>query len=225
MSVKDFIKKSVLENFSPYNVPQMAAALLAAVLLGALIYWVYQRFYAGVLFSRSFAMTLVGMSVLTCMVTLAISSNVVISLGMVGALSIVRFRTAVKDPLDLLYLFWSITTGITAGITTGAGMYLLAASAFEVMIGVLALLSRWQTAGRIYVAVLHYQGEKPGDEIVRALGRNRYAVKSKTLRGEAVEMAVEVCCRDDVRDVTDRLQEIEGVEDVTMIQYNGEYHG
>lgn len=90
MSVKDFIKKSVLENFSPYNVPQMAAALLAAVLLGALIYWVYQRFYAGVLFSRSFAMTLVGMSVLTCMVTLAISSNVVISLGMVGALSIVR---------------------------------------------------------------------------------------------------------------------------------------
>ena len=214
MSVKDFIKKSVLENFSPYNVPQMAAALLAAVLLGALIYWVYQRFYAGVLFSRSFAMTLVGMSVLTCMVTLAISSNVVISLGM-------RFRTAVKDPLDLLYLFWAIT----AGITTGAGMYLLAASASAVMIGVLALLSRWQTAGRIYVAVLHYQGEKPGDEIVRALGRNRYAVKSKTLRGEAVEMAVEVCCRDDVRDVTDRLQEIEGVEDVTMIQYNGEYHG
>jgi hypothetical protein len=104
-------------------------------------------------------------------------------------------------------------------------MYLLAASASAVMIGVLALLSRWQTAGRIYVAVLHYQGEKPGDEIVRALGRNRYAVKSKTLRGEAVEMAVEVCCRDDVRDVTDRLQEIEGVEDVTMIQYNGEYHG
>lgn len=221
MSVKDFIKKSVLENFSPYNVPQMAAALLTAVLLGALIYWVYQRFYAGVLFSRSFAMTLVGMSVLTCMVTLAISSNVVISLGMVGALSIVRFRTAVKDPLDLLYLFWAIT----AGITTGAGMYLLAASASAVMIGVLALLSRWQTAGRVYVAVLHYQGEKPGDEIVRALGRNRYAVKSKTLRGEAVEMAVEVCCRDDVRDVTDRLQEIEGVEDVTMIQYNGEYHG
>ena len=166
MSVKDFIKKSVLENFSPYNVPQMAAALLAAVLLGALIYWVYQRFYAGVLFSRSFAMTLVGMSVLTCMVTLAISSNVVISLGMVGALSIVRFRTAVKDPLDLLYLFWAIT----AGITTGAGMYLLAASASAVMIGVLALLSRWQTAGRIYVAVLHYQGEKPGDESVMPWG-------------------------------------------------------
>lgn len=164
MSVKDFIKKSVLEGVSPYNVPQMAGALLAALAMGVLIYWVYQRFYAGVIFSRSFAMTLVGMSVLTCMVTLAISSNVVISLGMVGALSIVRFRTAVKDPLDLLYLFWSIT----AGITTGAGMYLLAVAASAVMIGVVVFLSRWQTAGRSYVAVLHYQGEKPA---TRSSGR------------------------------------------------------
>lgn len=221
MSVKDFIKKSVLENFSPYNMPQMAAALLAALALGVLIYWVYQRFYAGVIFSRSFAMTLVGMAILTCMVTLAISSNVVISLGMVGALSIVRFRTAVKDPLDLLYLFWAITVGITAG----AGMYLLAAAASATMIGMIALLSRWQTAGRIYVAVLHYQGEKPGDEIVRALGRNKFAVKSKTLRSGGVELAVEVCCREDAGEVTDRLREIDGVEDVTMIQYNGEYHG
>ena len=221
MSVKDFIKKSVLENFGPSNVPQMAAALLAALALGVLIYWVYQRFYAGVIFSRSFAMTLVGMAILTCMVTLAISSNVVISLGMVGALSIVRFRTAVKDPLDLLYLFWAITAGITAG----AGMYLLAASASAVMIAIIVLLSRWQAAGRIYVAVLHYQGEKPGDEIVRALGRNKFAVKSKTLRGEAVEMAVEVCCREDAGEVSDRLRDIDGVEDVTMIQYNGEYHG
>lgn len=89
---------------------------------------------------------------------LAISSNVVISLGMVGALSIVRFRTAVKDPLDLLYLFWSIT----AGITTGAGMYLLAVAASAVMIGMVVFLSRWQTAGRSYVAVLHYQGEYHG---------------------------------------------------------------
>lgn len=119
MSVKDFIKKSVLEGFRPYNVPQMAGALLAA---------------------------------------LAISSNVVISLGMVGALSIVRFRTAVKDPLDLLYLFWSIT----AGITTGAGMCLLAVAASAVMIGVVVFLSRWQTAGRSYVAVLHYHGEYHG---------------------------------------------------------------
>ena len=128
MSTKDFIKKSVLENFTQYSTPKLWVALLAALLMGVVIYLVYRRFYTGVVFSRSFAVTLVGMSVLTCMVTLAISTNVVISLGMVGALSIVRFRTAVKDPLDLLYLFWSIT----AGIATGAGMYLLAVAASAV---------------------------------------------------------------------------------------------
>ena len=117
MSVKDMIKKSVLESgvFDQYNSPEMLTALIAALLFGVLIYAVYRKFYAGVIYSRSFAVTLVGMTVLTCMVTLAISTNVVISLGMVGALSIVRFRTAVKDPLDLLYLVWSITSGITSG--------------------------------------------------------------------------------------------------------------
>ena len=207
--------------FSSFTPATVLLTLAFALITGVLISLVYKITYRGVLYSPQFSMVLIMLTLVTAPVVMAIGSNVALSMGMVGALSIVRFRTAVKDPLDLLYLFWAIT----AGITTGAGMYLLAASASAVMIGVLALLSRWQTAGRIYVAVLHYQGEKPGDEIVRALGRNRYAVKSKTLRGEAVEMAVEVCCRDDVRDVTDRLQEIEGVEDVTMIQYNGEYHG
>lgn len=117
MSVKDMIKKSVLESgvFDQYNISSILVALAAALALGILIFLVYRRFYTGVIYSRTFAVTLVGMTVLTCMVTLAISTNVVISLGMVGALSIVRFRTAVKDPMDLLYLFWAITTGITAG--------------------------------------------------------------------------------------------------------------
>ncbi len=130
MSTKDFIKKSVLNAFTQYDAPKLAVALLAALALGILIYLVYRKFYTGVVYSRSFAVTLVGMCVLTCMVTLAISTNVVISLGMVGALSIVRFRTAVKDPLDLLYMFWAITTGITAG----ANMFALVLIAAIVMI-------------------------------------------------------------------------------------------
>lgn len=115
MSVQDIVKKSVLqsENFTTQNIGKIVATLLLAIALGAFIYFVYQRFFTGIVYSRSFAMTLVGMSILTAMVTLAISSNIVISLGMVGALSIVRYRTAVKDPMDLLYLFWAITTGIT----------------------------------------------------------------------------------------------------------------
>ena len=218
MSTKDFIKKSVLNAFTQYDAPKLAVAALA---LGILIYLVYRKFYTGVVYSRSFAVTLVGMCVLTCMVTLAISTNVVISLGMVGALSIVRFRTAVKDPLDLLYLFWSITTGITAG----AGMYALGLVTAVVMIGMIYLFSHWQAKGRVYIAVIHYAGMEAGDNIVRALGRIKFVVKSKTMRGENTEMAVEVFCNDPNVEFADRVRAVEGVQDVTLIQYNGEYHG
>ena len=138
MSVKDTIKKSVLESgtFAQYDMLKIMLAMTIALLMGCLIYMVYKKFYSGVVFSRSFAVTLVGMCVLTCMVTLAISTNIVISLGMVGALSIVRYRTAVKDPMDLLYLFWSITTGITAG----AEMYPLVWGAAIIMIVMLTCL-------------------------------------------------------------------------------------
>ena len=221
MSVNDVIKKSVVNSFAQYNVPKMAVALLAALLLGVVIYAVYRRFYTGVVYSRSFAVTLVGMSVLTCMVTLAISTNIVISLGMVGALSIVRYRTAVKDPMDLLYLFWAITTGIT----TGAGMYLLAIVAGVVMIAMLAVFYSHQAKGRVYIAVIHYLGDTVGDEITRAFGRTRFFVKSKTMRGDKVEMAVEVFCDDKDMTFAERIRAIQGVDDVTLIQYNGEYHG
>lgn len=157
MSVQDVIKKSVLESgvFDKFDVPGMLTALAIALLLGGVIYLVYRKFYVGVIFSRSFAITLVGMTVLTCMVTLAISTNIVISLGMVGALSIVRFRTAVKDPMDLLYLFWAITTGITAG----AGMYVLAVLAAVIMIVMIYLFYHRQQSGKIYIVVIHYTGD------------------------------------------------------------------
>lgn len=221
MSTKDVIKKSVLAGFAQSSTPKMWAALLAALLMGVVIYLVYRRFYTGVIYSRTFAMTLVGMSVMTCAVTLAISSNVVISLGMVGALSIVRFRTAVKDPLDLLYLFWAITIGII----TGAGMYVLGVTASVFMIALVVAFSKMQERGRVYVAVIHYTGQQAGDEVFRAFGRNKYVVKSKTMRGEQVEMAVEVFCRDKELEFTERLRGVPGVQDVTLIQYNGEYHG
>ena len=223
MSVKDMIKKSVLESgaFTNYDVPGILTALAAALLLGALIYLVYRKFYAGVVFSRTFAVTLVGMTVLTCMVTLAISTNVVISLGMVGALSIVRVRTAIKDPMDLLYLFWAITTGITAG----AGMYVLALLAAAIMILMIVLFYHKQQRGKIYIAVIHYTGDQAGDEVIRCFGKRKYFVKSKTMRKEKTEMAVELYCRQNDMDFMEKIRSIEDVEDVTLIQYNGEYHG
>ena len=223
MSVKDVIKKSVLESgaFGRYDIPAVFAALIAALLLGILIFLVYKKFYAGVIYSRTFAVTLVGMTVLTCMVTLAISTNVVISLGMVGALSIVRFRTAVKDPMDLLYLFWAITTVITAG----AEMYVLALLAAAVMILMIVLFYHKQQNGRSYIAVLHYTGDEAGDEIIRCFGKRKYFIKSKTMRKEKTEMAVELFCKQTDMDFMEKIRAIEQVEDVTLIQYNGEYHG
>lgn len=223
MSVQDFIKKSILESgaFDGASLTNIALGLITAVLMGAVIYFVYSKFYVGVIYSKSFAITLVGMTVLTAMVTLAISTNIVISLGMVGALSIVRFRTAVKDPLDLLYLFWAITTGITAG----AGMYLLVLIAAVVMIGMIVLFYNKQQKGRIYIAVIHYIGDEVGDNVVRTFGKMKYFVKSKTVRKGKTEMAVEVYCKDNDTFFLDKIRDLDGVEDATLIQYNGEYHG
>ena len=223
MSVQDFIKKSILESgvFDGVTLANAVIGLFTALVMGILIYFVYRKFYTGVIFSRSFAITLVGMTVLTAMVTLAISSNIVISLGMVGALSIVRFRTAIKDPMDLLYLFWAITTGITSG----AQMYVLVLVAAVVMIVMIVLFYHKQQNGRIYILVVHYVGEAAGDEIIRALGKIKYFVKSKTLRKEKTEMAIEVFCKNNDTFFMEKISEIEGLLDSTLIQYNGEYHG
>ena len=223
MSVQDFIKNSILESgaFDGASLAKILLGVITALIMGAVIYLVYSKFYVGVIYSRSFAITLVGMTILTAMVTLAISTNIVISLGMVGALSIVRFRTAVKDPLDLLYLFWAITTGITAG----AGMYLLVFVTAIIMIIMIIIFNRRQQKGRIYIAVIHYIGDEVGDNVIRAFGKMKYFVKSKTVRKGKTEMAVEVFCKNNDMFFADKIRDIEGVDDITLIQYNGEYHG
>ena len=223
MSVQDFIKKSILESgvFDGVSLTGAILGLLTALIMGAVIYFVYRKFYTGVIYSRSFAITLVGMTILTAMVTLAISTNIVISLGMVGALSIVRFRTAVKDPLDLLYLFWAITTGITAG----ARMYVLVLIAAVVMTAMIIIFHSKQRNGKIYILVVHYTGDSAGDDVIRALGKIKYFVKSKTLRKDKTEMAIEVFCKNNDTFFMEKIREIDGVLDSTLIQYNGEYHG
>ena len=223
MSIKDFIKNSILESgvFDGVSIVGALLGLLTALAMGAWIYFVYRKFYTGVIYSRSFAITLVGMTVLTAMVTLAISTNIVISLGMVGALSIVRFRTAVKDPLDLLYLFWAITTGITAG----AQMYVLVLIAAVVMTVMILIFRYRQQKGKIYILVVHYTGDSAGDDIIRSLGKTKHFIKSKTLRKDKTEMAIEVFCKSNDTFFMEKIREIDGVLDSTLIQYNGEYHG
>ncbi|SFV04147.1 DUF4956 domain-containing protein [Butyrivibrio sp. INlla21] len=223
MSVKDVIRKSILNSdiYSTYDLGKIALSLIIALIMGMIIYFVYKKFYAGVVFSKSFAVTLIGMTVLTCMVTLAISTNIVISLGMVGALSIVRFRTAIKDPLDLLYLFWAITTGITVG----AGMYWLTLASAVILIIMIVCFYAKASTGQVFVAVIHYEGNEAGDDIMKAFGKVKHYLKSKTLRAGTTELAVEVYVKNDEFSFEEKIRNISGVKDITLIQYNGEYNG
>ncbi len=227
MNLQDYFKNSVWESFiNGQGLTQdflvtAAIAMILSVILGILIYKIYGHYFGGVVFSSSFAVTLVGMTVLSCMLTLAISSNIVISLGMVGALSIVRYRTAIKDPMDLLYLFWSISVGITLG----AGLYILAIITIIIMTFVVHIFYNKKKKGVIYILVAHYEQELAGDEILRKLHKMKYQLKSKTFRGNQTEMTVELLCKNNNTLFLEQMREIEGVKDVTLIQYNGEYHG
>ncbi|MBR5565517.1 MAG: DUF4956 domain-containing protein [Roseburia sp.] len=227
MSVQDVIKKSILESemynqaISLSTILTIVIDLTVALLMGLLIYYIYKTFYKGVVYSKNFAMTLVGMTVLTCMVTLAISTNIVISLGMVGALSIVRYRTAIKEPLDLMYMFWAITTGIT----TGASMYILAVLATVIMIVIILIFSKNTGRRKAYIVVVNYDGDETGDEIFRTLGKLKYSVRSKILREDNVEMTLQVNCKMDNLVFAERMRLLKGVKDVALLEFNGEYHG
>ena len=189
MSTKDFIKKSVLNAFTQYDAPKLAVALLAALALGILIYLVYRKFYTGVVYSRSFAVTLVGMCVLTCMVTLAISTNVVISLGMVGALSIVRFRTAIKDSRDTVYIFWSIIVGICCGV----GDYVVACIGSAVTFAVILLLGCIKSDNRMLLIIrAHRSKQEPIKAQVYKLFRAKATLRVENTTEDTVELIYEI---------------------------------
>ena len=227
MSARDYFKKSVLNTFTVNNgmtadfIISAVLALSVAILLGFIIYEVYKRYYGGVVYSSSFAMTLVGMTILTCALTLAISSNIVISLGMVGALSIVRYRTAIKDPIDLLYLFWSISIGIIVA----AGIYPLAVITMAVMIVLVRIFYSRKKSGVLYILVAHYEGGEAGNGLLKALGNRKYQIKSKTMRAEQTEITIELIPGQEGTSFVDEIGRINGVHDVNLIQYNGEYNG
>ena len=222
MSTKDFIKKSVLENFTQYSTPKLWVALLAALLMGVVIYLIYRRFYTGVVFSRSFAVTLVGMSVLTCMVTLAISTNVVISLGMVGALSIVRFRTAVKDPMDLVFLFWAIAEGILCGASL-LPLALLGCPILGIFLLVFANHQQKDNPYLIIVRLMDGELEQKIEGYIRSEVK-KMQLKSKTVTGEAgTEVIYEIRPKDNDSAFVNRISGMQGVESAVMVSYDGNY--
>jgi hypothetical protein len=227
LSVRDVIKNSLLDSglfessLTAATLVGMVVSLAAAMAMGFLIFAVYHATYRGVAYARPFAAALVGMTVLTCMVTLAISTNIVLSLGMVGALSIVRYRTAVKEPYDLMFLFWAISTGITVG----ARMYVLSCLGAAFVMLYLFLLNARPAGGKAYILVVRCEGGDVEPELARALKGLRYDIKSKTARGGAVELAIEVNARRGNLSFAERVGALEGVTEWTLVQYNGEYRG
>lgn len=227
MSMKDYFKKSMWEAFTASSgitlefVIQAAIAMIMAVILGTIIFLIYRHYYGGVVYSSSFAMTLIGMTVLTCMLTLAISSNIVISLGMIGALSIVRYRTAIKDPMDLLYLFWSISVGITVA----ANLYVLALMTMVVLFFIVHVFYHRRKKGVIYIMIVHYEGEGTAEQVIRQLGNMKYQVKSQTIRKGMTELTVELLAKHSNTAFLERISALEQVKDASLIQYNGEYNG
>ena len=217
----DLFKKSFLEMFPDAIDPwSLVLTLAMSLLLGLGIFLVYRKCFIGVVYDHSFNISLVVMTILTAVIIVTISSNIMLSLGMVGALSIVRYRTAVKSPLDLMFLFWAITTGIAAG----AGYYYIAWVAFLFVALVFAVLRGIRQRRETYMLILNYKiREGLEEEIRRVLHNYKAKVRSKIVRGETTELTVEVLMRDDNLSLPNTLSALEGVNDVTLVQYRGSY--
>ena len=223
MTFNDIFKSSFLENVTSVSFLDMAIALALAFGLGIFIFLVYKKTYQGVMYSSSFGTTLVALTMITTVVILAVTSNVVLSLGMVGALSIVRFRTAIKEPLDIAFLFWSIAVGIVLA----AGLIPLAVVG-SVIIGVILLVFvNKKSHLNPYIVVLSCAdsaAEQAATELLRS-HVPKCVVKSKTAAKGSVELNLEVRLKDENTDFINALSDLSGVNSAVLVSYNGEYMG
>ncbi len=223
MTFQDIFKSSFLENIGSISAFDMALALFLAFGLGMFIFLVYKRTFSGVMYSSSFGVTLVALTMISTVVILAVTSNVVLSLGMVGALSIVRFRTAIKEPLDIAYLFWSIAVGIVLA----AGMIPLAvAGSLAVGIVLLVFVNRKPHLNP-YIVVLSCTGHESEQKAVAFLKNKvkRCVVKSKTAQKGQVELNLEIRMKEDNTDFVNELADMEGINSAVLVSFNGEYMG
>ena len=221
MTFQDIFKSSFLENVNAIPVFDMVLAMVLAFGVGLFIFFVYKKCYAGVMYSASFGVTLIGLTMVTALVILAVTSNIVLSLGMVGALSIVRFRTAIKEPSDIVFLFWAIA----AGIVLAAGLIPLAIFG-SLLIGLILLVfSNHKSFDRPYILVIHCvdsDAEQASREFV-AQNVKKLSLKSKSVAPGCIELNYEVRLKDADSDFINTLAELPGVSHTVMVSYNGDY--
>jgi uncharacterized membrane protein YhiD involved in acid resistance len=219
---QDIIKKSVanMEFANSLSVANIVLILLVTFVTGMFIFYVYKKTFQGVLYTQSFNVSLVMVSIVTSLIIMTISSNFVLSLGMVGALSIVRFRTAIKDSMDIVFMFWAISVGIT----NGAGYFKISIVGSIVTAGVLFLLTRMRTNSAPYLLIVNYdhnQHPKIIDYLKKRIGK--YNLKSKTVTNGSIEMTIEVRINNDDTNFVNELSTRFSVKDVVLVSYNGDY--
>ena len=221
MTFNDIFKSSFLEEIASFSILDMVIALALAFAMGLFINFIYRKTFRGAMFSKTFGVALMALTMITTLVILAVTSNVVLSLGMVGALSIVRFRTAIKEPLDIAFLFWSIAVGIVLG----AGLIPLAVFGSIVIGGMLLLFAKRRGADAPYLLVLRCRNEAAEQAAAAALAGQvkRSAVKSKTVTDAGVELTLEVALSSAATSFVNALNSIEGVESASLVSYNGDY--
>ncbi len=221
MSFNDIFKSSFLESVSAFSVLDTAIGLTVSLLLGLFIFVIYKKTLTGVMYSGSFALTLVGLCLVTTLVIMAVTSNVVLSLGMVGALSIVRFRTAIKEPVEIVFLFWSIAVGIVVG----AGLIPLAVIGSAIIGVILLLFANRKVQSRPYILVMNCENEAAETAAMQLLKKNTQhtVVKAKTVNASGIELTAELRTKDASTEFVNQISRLTGVTNATLVSYNGEY--
>ena len=236
VTFSDVFKDKFLSGFSlatqNLTLPNILISLAIAFALGLLIYFIYKKTYRGVLYSHSFNISLIMLCMVTTLIIMCISSAPALSLGMVGALSIVRFRTAVKDPMDTVYMFWAISVGITVGanfiLFSIIGTLVIAA--FSGWVGGKMLKKQFEkagitghNAGHNYLLVVHYD-DRYTKEVTGAINKmiSRYKLKSKTATRNGIEMTLELRLQGNRSNLVDNLLNVPGVQDATLVAFQNE---
>ena len=223
MSFNDIFKSSFLESISEFSVTDTLIGLAFALAIGLFIFVIYKKTLTGVMYSSGFALTLVGLSLVTTLVIMAVTSNVVLSLGMVGALSIVRFRAAIKEPVEIVFLFWSLA----AGIVIGAGMIPLAVIGSAIIGVILLLFANRKLHESPYLLVVNCADEDAEKAALDIVGKStkHCLVKAKTVNASGIEVTAELRTRDGETAFLNELTRLPGIGNATLVSYNGEYMG
>ena len=221
MSFNDIFKSSFLESVTEFSVLDTIIGLGVALLIGLFIFVIYKKTLTGVMYSSGFALTLVGLSLVTTLVIMAVTSNVVLSLGMVGALSIVRFRAAIKEPVEIVFLFWSVATGIVIG----AGMIPLAVIGSAIIGVIMLLFANRKIHSNPYILVLNCADETAENAAFDILQKSteHCIVKSKTVAASGIELTAELRTKDASTGFVNTISQLPGIGSATLVSYNGEY--